>query len=1147
MKRTKTTLFHSVIALLLCASMLAGTTFAWFTDSISSGVNTIKAGNLDVELEYLDDFGNWKTVEDSTSIFDENALWEPGYTEVVYLRISNRGNLALKYQLGINIVSEIGSVNQENEPFLLSNYIEFGVVEGVSTRYADRSAARKAVTSSKLISEGYSEAGAIEAKGADQYVALVVYMPEETGNAANYMTGENPPKIELGISLVATQQISESDSFGSDYDSGAAFPREEINFSVGQSVSSKVVDNMLIDTVTIGDTDGDIYAVVPDGVQMAEGSEVLQLSVSTKDTSEATITLNDGEAVLSLDVHMEGVSEGNTVPMQITLKGVLPTGLNDGNVKLYHVENGATVSMTRVYSLDDLSVHNQFYYAPATGDVVMCVATFSEYDMVVNNLNLWRGTIDTAWYNPEATVFELTTADQLAGLGAIVDGTAEGIEADTFGGKIIKLGADINLSGGYSLNPIGCGYADSSINSKGVEGRVFSGTFDGCGYTISGLYQNGWEIGLSYCNLGGGLFASLKDATIKNLTISGAEIVMECVEMGVLAGLVQGSCTFDNINIYGCSIANYQKATGGLIGEVSGSGTTTISNVNIDSTTVVGSLWGDFDCPVGGVIGARWDNEGADPEIRMENVNVACRLDVYNDVTSAYQWYAYRRAGMLIGNTEESTDHTATADFLTCTNVVVCYGDWVNYNYCEFTNQDNTWCNNYPWVRVEAGEHCSAYSNPRYGQPIIGGATIADSLHSHAGNDEHLVPLAFKQLYGGGQGVYGQDKHNGVTEAKYTITYINYGEVLGIDLITESDLDANGDYTINRTATATNKTFIEWVDANDNRYPVGSKITLSSDIILYPVWGGEFTINFLDAENNLLYYEVFISNTNHTLDQEAVNTALADLQKRVDASGEIIEVSWDTETYDFVGATSNIVVRAVYTLKNSTITLSPVYDEDGMTIVSYSVSDVADDIEEYKNIAIPSHVGTVPVDTIGESAFAGYKNLVSVVIPETITSINANAFEDGPTWYDGGRQTITIYYEGNAAIWKKYMDNFYKSDSYYTQYNELGDYEDNETILNSGWDSGLGDGSRIFFLGADGMVDNSCYWELYKHWETSSYKYTWVFHNHAYDHENKCSCDDSGSVSGDVTDYINDLLKDGSARPDSKYWGADTEATTTEG
>jgi len=69
MKKKQQALFQSAIALLLCVSMLIGTTFAWFTDQVSSLNNIITAGNLDVELEYLDDNGNWKTVNNSSEIF----------------------------------------------------------------------------------------------------------------------------------------------------------------------------------------------------------------------------------------------------------------------------------------------------------------------------------------------------------------------------------------------------------------------------------------------------------------------------------------------------------------------------------------------------------------------------------------------------------------------------------------------------------------------------------------------------------------------------------------------------------------------------------------------------------------------------------------------------------------------------------------------------------------------------------------------------------------------------------------------------------------------------------------------------------------------------------------------------------------------
>ena len=224
-KTTKRALLSSVIALILCFSMLLGTTFAWFTDSVSSGVNTITAGNLDIELEYSKNGTDWTTVEDATNLVDPNALWEPGHTEVVYLRLSNKGTLALKYQFSMNIVGETTATNVGGNPFKLSQYLKYGIVEG-NTVYNNRADASQAVLSVAQGLANYSKNGTMVGKNdpayVDQYMALVVYMPEDVGNEANYR-GNVVPTIELGLNLVATQQNSERDSFGPDYDTNATF------------------------------------------------------------------------------------------------------------------------------------------------------------------------------------------------------------------------------------------------------------------------------------------------------------------------------------------------------------------------------------------------------------------------------------------------------------------------------------------------------------------------------------------------------------------------------------------------------------------------------------------------------------------------------------------------------------------------------------------------------------------------------------------------------------------------------------------------------------------------------------------------------------------------------------------------------------
>ena len=220
-KSTKKSLLFSALSLMLCFAMLIGTTFAWFTDSVTSANNVIKSGNLDIELEYWNG-EKWVDVKGQSDILT-NTLWEPGVTEVAYLKVKNAGSLALKYQLGVNIASETAGVNAEGQSFLLSDYIMFGVVEGVNGEtgaYADRDDAVADVTTAKKISAGYSKASSM-LSGDEFYLALVVYMPTTVGNEANH-NGVDVPEINLGISVVATQFSYEEDSFDETYD-GAAY------------------------------------------------------------------------------------------------------------------------------------------------------------------------------------------------------------------------------------------------------------------------------------------------------------------------------------------------------------------------------------------------------------------------------------------------------------------------------------------------------------------------------------------------------------------------------------------------------------------------------------------------------------------------------------------------------------------------------------------------------------------------------------------------------------------------------------------------------------------------------------------------------------------------------------------------------------
>ncbi len=241
-KTTKRALLGSVVAMLVCFTMLLSTTFAWFTDTAVSASNNIVAGNLDVVLEYKNDWDDsWAPVSETTKIFKEGALYEPGYTEVVYLRVSNAGSLALKYNLMVNVTNEKGSINVEGDPFMLSDNLQIGTYvqneyDG-DANYADilmpfmfgtREAALSNVGTLTKLSEANSvinsDAPVLAGDKTAQVIAIVLTMPEAVGNEANYDAEATAPTLDLGVTLVATQLNSEKDTFGSDYDKDSEYP-----------------------------------------------------------------------------------------------------------------------------------------------------------------------------------------------------------------------------------------------------------------------------------------------------------------------------------------------------------------------------------------------------------------------------------------------------------------------------------------------------------------------------------------------------------------------------------------------------------------------------------------------------------------------------------------------------------------------------------------------------------------------------------------------------------------------------------------------------------------------------------------------------------------------------------------------------------
>ncbi len=758
MQNTRKRLLFSSIALLLCFAMLLGSTFAWFTASVSSTGNIIQAGNLDVEMYWADtylpaDSDQWQNA-DGVPIFTYDN-WEPGYTDVKYVKITNNGSLNLKWKL---------SIEAEGEVSKLSDVIDVYYVNPAEASITTLDGHTSAGILTDVLANNVNSTGALTPKQST-ILAIAFHMDEEAGNEYKDLSLCDEG---FSIKLIAAQDVGEEDAFGDDYDIGADWGENTVNFAASTAVNvSNMSYGALANEIVIGGEG--INATIPANVKLADGATSLDLTVQAVET-DANITVGEGLDARSLDVHIAGVAADNKVPMIVNLGSIFKPGLDETEVKIYHTENGVPVLMTRVATVNDFARHNQFTYNPANGEVCIYVASFSVFSVVQAEVSTWNGQDVADGFESgtgtEADPFIIKTADQLVYFRNQVDAGV------SYEGQYVKLAADIDLRK-HLFDPIGFGYTYGNDSTT-----AFMGIFDGGNHTIYNLYQNGWDLDpdkenystYTYSTAGAGLFASIENATIKNLVVSGANIVFECVDMGIIVGYAQGDCHFENIVVTNSTIANYNRYTGGIVGEVNygsyGTDTTqgfshTFKNIVVDSSVTVSSLWGSFDTSCGGVIGGKW----GDATVKMENVISACTLDVFSDVTAAYQWYAYRRCGMLIGHTEQNSPKkalNAAAAFLVCENVDVYYGDWVNYHYYEFENQDSSTGQRYPWVRAEAGLNNGAFSNPRYGVPTHDGVKVTEDPNMETLKTDY-TPIVFGQLYGGGQGVYGCNEHEGVT------------------------------------------------------------------------------------------------------------------------------------------------------------------------------------------------------------------------------------------------------------------------------------------------------------------------------------------------------------------------------------------------
>ena len=501
-KSTKRALLGSVMAMVLCLAMLVGATFAWFTDTASTGVNKIQAGKLDVALEMKDAAGQWVSAEGKTLDFvkaadakGEAILWEPGCTyELPALQIRNNGNLALKYKVAITGIN--GSAK-------LNTVIDWTIGD-------------VAMGAEQHLAAGESNAFTI--KG---------HMWESAGN--EYM---NESIDGIAITVVATQDTVESDSFNNTYDANATYPVVAVG-----------------DVNTNGDTvlkdkeeDHTIQVTVPAGA-LDEGVQSLKLEV-VKNATPAGVEVASTESSQSYEVTMKDQS-GNAVSTNGTLMTVeMNVGKNRTALKLYHDGEKMTKDSG---TLTDAADH--YVYDAATGYVTMKVSHFSPFTAVFAR-DYWTDHAADGYATPVDTADKVVTVASAEELALFAKEVTD--DGKNYSGYTLNLANDADL-GEYLWKPIN-GY-------NRLSGIVVNGN----GHTIRNMKVRGCTNSSVY---GAGFIGDINGAvTVKDIAFDGADVFFVNYAKpqfagnvgGVVLGYTYGTTLFENVSVTNSSIWGFGK------------------------------------------------------------------------------------------------------------------------------------------------------------------------------------------------------------------------------------------------------------------------------------------------------------------------------------------------------------------------------------------------------------------------------------------------------------------------------------------------------------------------------------------------------------------------------------------------------------
>ena len=559
--------------LVMTLSAVTGGTIAWFTDSVTSNTNVIKSGNLDVELEYWNGTG-FSKVNENTVLFNEDALWEPGYAEVAYLKVSNEGNLVLKYQLGVNVTNETEGKTKDGASIMLADHLVFKAVEITEEQVGQytRASAMDAAGTEKGFKSYNGATKVLDVKGTDNdedYVALIVYMPTTVGNEANH-NGTDIPSISFGVSLEATQKDSEDDSFGPDYDEDAWMSSFKVSTASELSAAIAAIE------------DGDVIEVLAD----------LTFDENSRTHNSGTWydgLFYEGDKSFTIDLN------GNTISNDSSVNDYLLNFLNKGSKpNTITIKNGTLNAASSAYCA----------LCTSTSSTQQITINLEDVNVIGNNsngsvvkirggavLNVKDGTVITGQNSYLAIENWKATVNIYDGAEIYQNGNG------SYNGCLVGVGGNgtVNVYGGKGKSVRGGFIAMTSGGTINIHGGEWIANNDGSIGNNSNLYvltaqnnknESGYA-GASIINVTGGTFRGGMDAwVLTNAAVEKAEINISggSFNANPTSFVEDGFKTVENNGVYSVVFDGAMVATAADLTAALASGEDILLTADIDYT-----------------------------------------------------------------------------------------------------------------------------------------------------------------------------------------------------------------------------------------------------------------------------------------------------------------------------------------------------------------------------------------------------------------------------------------------------------------------------------------------------------------------------------------------------------------------------------